>query len=83
MFSRREAAVSDVYQKRSSGAGESNESGRPEIYVRPFVRPSDDSSATQADGQWQVSTGGGIHSVWRLTIIQYWNPTASSNARSA
>ncbi len=137
MFSRREAAVSDVYQKRSNGAGEaerlltsvqaklvtsasedgrfvlfnsvdpqtnvdiwvvptsgdrtptvwlktpfregyamfspdgrwvayqSNESGRPEIYVRPFVRPSDDSSATQADGQWQVSTGGGIHPVWR------------------
>ena len=137
MFSRREAAVSDVYQKRSNGAGEaerlltsvqaklvtsaskdgrfvlfnsldpqtnadiwvvptsgdltptvwlktpfregyamfspdgqwvayqSNESRRPEIYVRPFVRPSDDSSATQADGQWQVSTGGGIHPVWR------------------
>jgi Tol biopolymer transport system component len=32
-------------------AYESNESGRPEIYVRPF--PNVDS------GRWQVSTGGG------------------------
>ncbi len=46
-------------------AYQSNESGRPEIYVRPFGPPSDDSSANQADGQWQVSTGGGIHPVWR------------------
>jgi Tol biopolymer transport system component len=55
---------------------QSNESGRPEIYVRPFVPPTDrataavpassrDQSANQADGQWQVSTGGGIHPVWR------------------
>ncbi len=57
-------------------AYQSNESGRPEIYVRPFVPPSEDASAAppassrdasanQADGQWQVSTGGGIHPVWR------------------
>jgi hypothetical protein len=39
----------------------SNESGRPEIYVRPFARP-----GTQPTGvQWQVSTSGGIHPVWR------------------
>lgn len=44
--------------------------------IVPFVPPSEDASAappassrdaaaTQADGQWQVSTGGGIHPVWR------------------
>jgi Tol biopolymer transport system component len=39
----------------------SNESGRPEIYVRPFVPP-----GVQPTGvQWQVSTAGGIHPVWR------------------
>jgi serine/threonine protein kinase/roadblock/LC7 domain-containing protein len=55
----------------------SNESGRPEIYVRPFVPPSRDASAdrpagtnagtttTAAGGQWQVSTTGGILPLWR------------------
>ena len=44
--------------------------------MRPFVPPTDrataavpassrDQSANQVDGQWQVSTGGGIHPVWR------------------
>ena len=37
-------------------AYESNESGRDEIYVRPF--PAVDG------GRWQVSTGGGIQPVW-------------------
>jgi Tol biopolymer transport system component len=37
-------------------AYESNESGRPEIYVRPF--PNVDS------GRWQVSTGGGSRPLW-------------------
>jgi hypothetical protein len=39
----------------------SNESGRPEIYVRPFTSP----GAPQTGVQWQVSTSGGIHPVWR------------------
>jgi Tol biopolymer transport system component len=39
----------------------SNESGRPEIYVRPFARP----GTPQSGAQWQVSTSGGIHPVWR------------------
>ena len=46
-------------------AYQSNESGRPEIYVRPFVPPSESVSAAQAVGQWQISAGGGIHPVWR------------------
>jgi Tol biopolymer transport system component/predicted Ser/Thr protein kinase len=37
-------------------AYESNESGRNEIYVRPFPGPG---------GQWQVSTGGGSMPRWR------------------
>jgi Tol biopolymer transport system component len=44
----------------------SNESGRPEIYVRPFIPPGAASTnATSATGQWQVSTAGGIMPVWR------------------
>lgn len=39
-------------------AYQSNESGRNEIYVRPFSRP---------DGKWQVSTGGGDRPVWSRT----------------
>ncbi len=37
-------------------AYQSNESGRHEIYVRPFPRVS--------DGRWQISSGGGSHPVW-------------------
>ncbi|MGD1068598.1 MAG: protein kinase [Bryobacteraceae bacterium] len=37
-------------------AYQSNESGRDEIYVRPFPGPG---------GQWHVSTGGGISPRWR------------------
>ena len=33
----------------------SNESGRPEVYVRPFPGPG---------GKWQVSTGGGHYPTW-------------------
>jgi Tol biopolymer transport system component len=40
----------------------SNESGRQEIYVRPFVPPG---PAGTAGGQWQVSTAGGAFPIWR------------------
>ncbi len=48
----------------------SDESGRSEIYVRPFVAPAapptpDRALATPADGQWQVSTAGGLFPRWR------------------
>ena len=33
----------------------SNETGTPEIYVRPYP---------ESSGKWQVSTGGGIYPVW-------------------
>jgi hypothetical protein len=37
-------------------AYESNESGRFEVYLRPFPGPG---------GQWQISTGGGTSPRWR------------------
>jgi hypothetical protein len=46
----------------------SNESGRPEIYVRPFVEPAPGTTGRAAGatgGQWQVSTAGGIYPRWR------------------
>jgi Tol biopolymer transport system component len=47
-------------------AYQSNESGRMEIYVRPFVPPGAAGTAAGATGgQWQVSTAGGTFPVWR------------------
>ena len=44
----------------------SNESGRYEIYVRPFPGPAAGGARSgQAGGQWQVSTAGGIFPRWR------------------
>lgn len=37
-------------------AYESNSSGRYEVYVRPFPNV--------GDGQWQISTGGGVQALW-------------------
>ena len=39
-------------------AYESNESGRPEVYVRPFPGPG---------SKWPVSTGGGASPTWSRT----------------
>ncbi len=66
----------------------SEESGRMEIYVRPFVpapvQPSaagtprlrSGQAAEAAGGQWQVSTAGGIHPVWSPdgNELYYLNP---------
>lgn len=47
-------------------AYQSNESGRTEIYVRPFAASAaPGAGATAAGGQWQVSTAGGISPRWR------------------
>ncbi len=44
----------------------SNESGRSEIYIRPFAEPSASGPAPNAPaGQWSVSTMGGIYPRWR------------------
>ena len=46
-------------------AYKSNESGRNEIYIRPFVAPASGRPARPRGGQWQVSTAGGIYPRWR------------------
>ena len=55
-------------------AYQSNESGRFEVYIRPFIEPG--GSSTRAGGQWQVSTEGGIQPHWRYdgAELYYINP---------
>jgi hypothetical protein len=68
-------------------AYQSNESGRYDVYVRAFVPPSDSTRAAvaataTAGWQWQVSTEGGIHPVWRRDGKQlyYVNPAGTMMA---
>ena len=58
----------------------SNESGRMEIYVRPAGTNA--VTAATAGGQWQVSTAGGIHPVWRPDgkELYYLNPAGAMMA---
>jgi hypothetical protein len=61
----------------------SNESGRMEIYVRPFVTPGAAGPPTgAAGGQWQVSTAGGIYPLWRPDgkELYYLNPAGAMMA---
>ena len=61
----------------------SNESGRPEIYVRPFIPPGATGTVTTAaGGQWQVSAAGGIHPLWRSDgkELYYINPDGAMMA---
>ena len=47
----------------------SNESGRSEIYVRPFPKGS---------GKWQISSQGGVHPIWSSTrdeLFYFWQDT--------
>jgi Tol biopolymer transport system component len=64
-------------------AYQSDESGRPEIYVRPFVPPGAAGAGEgTAGGQWQVSTAGGISPVWRPDgrELYYLNPAGAMMA---
>ena len=64
-------------------AYQSNESGRPEIYVRGFVAPGETADAAKtAGGQWQVSTAGGIMPAWRPDgrELYYLDPTGAMMA---
>jgi Tol biopolymer transport system component len=56
-------------------AYQSNESGRDEVYVRPFA-------PATAGGQWQVSTAGGIQPAWRRDgkELYYLNPEGAMMA---
>ena len=59
----------------------SNESGRPEVYVRPFVPPGT-TGAAAIGGQWLVSAGGGILPMWRADgkELYYVNPDGAMMA---
>jgi eukaryotic-like serine/threonine-protein kinase len=64
-------------------AYQSNESGRNEIYVRPFHPPGEKSSETTAGAmQWQVSTAGGVYPTWRPDgrEIDYIDPSGAMMA---
>jgi len=59
----------------------SNESGRPEVYVRSLVPPGA-ISAGAVGGRWPVSTAGGIMPVWRPDgkELYYLNPAGAMMA---
>ena len=64
-------------------AYESNESGRNEIYVRPFVPPTTAGTPpAPTGGQWQVSAAGGIYPQWRPDgkELYYLNPAGAMMA---
>jgi dipeptidyl aminopeptidase/acylaminoacyl peptidase len=46
-------------------AYQSNESGRTEVYVRPFMAPGAAAPAGLADARWQVSIDGGLFPAWQ------------------
>jgi hypothetical protein len=63
----------------------SNESGRSEVYIRPFVEPpaaGATASAGATGGQWQVSGAGGIYPRWRPdgTELYYVGPNGEMMA---
>ena len=43
----------------------SSESGRPEVYVRPFLASGPTGAPTLGEGKWQVSKDGGTLAKWR------------------
>jgi Tol biopolymer transport system component len=45
-------------------AYQSNESGRPEVYIRPFVELAAGVRTDTASPQWQVSVDGGLFPTW-------------------
>ena len=66
-------------------AYQSNESGRPEVYVRPFIPPgSTGTDAARVGGQWQISTAGGIDPAWRTDgrELYYLSPKGEMMAAS-
>jgi hypothetical protein len=61
-------------------AYQSNESGRDEIYLRPFVPPGEEAARTEAAmGPRQVSIAGGIYPLWSRDgkELYYLNPAGA------
>jgi hypothetical protein len=46
-------------------AYQSNESGRQEVYIRPFADPASGVRTDTLSPQWQVSVAGGLFPAWR------------------
>jgi Tol biopolymer transport system component len=59
----------------------SDESGRYEVYVRPFFEPGQ-RDATTASDQWQISTDGGSFAMWRADgqELYYLDPSGAMMA---
>jgi Tol biopolymer transport system component len=57
----------------------SNETGRPEIYVRPFVAPGQAATPADANGGQPVSAAGGVYAAWRSDgkELYYLNPAGA------
>jgi eukaryotic-like serine/threonine-protein kinase len=45
-------------------AYQSNQSGRPEVYIRPFADPASGVRTDTSSPQWQVSVAGGLFPAW-------------------
>jgi serine/threonine protein kinase/Tol biopolymer transport system component len=62
----------------------SNETGQPEIYVRPFVPPGQAATAADANGGQPVSTTGGVYAAWRSDgkELYFLNPAGAMMAVS-
>ena len=65
-------------------AYQSNESGRPEVYVRPVCPARRRGHGRRGGGQWQVSTAGGVFPAWRPDgkELYYLNPAGAMMAAS-
>ena len=61
----------------------SNESGRMEVYVKPFVDPTSP-GVSLVSGQWQISAEGGVYPQWRRDgkELYYLNPAGDMMAAS-
>jgi hypothetical protein len=55
----------------------SDESGRDEVHVRAFNAPKgDSSSASMSEGEWQISSAGGVYPMWSPDggVLYFLNP---------
>ena len=66
-------------------AYKSRESGRYEVFVRPFIEPgADNATPATSTGQWQVSTAGGIIPMWSANgkELFFVNPDGRDDGRA-
>ena len=58
----------------------SDESGRNEVYVRPFLASGPLGAPALGEGKWQITRDGGVYSKWRADgkEIIYQDPTTAN-----